>query len=167
MPQIRERDEENSSRKKRHAKMKRGPGVFVYDGSLHDPSVEPTPLLVGTKEPVFDASGMPVADGSGRQVFQRAGIPVTDERGEVVRGGTPRPVHEQMDTWTIRGVVFPEGKAVRVADAALALKLRGMDGFAELEGEAAEAADEPEAPKRGRGRRRKVETELEGEAAES
>lgn len=142
MPQNRSRDEENSRRKQRIKNIKRGPGVFVYDGSLFAVESIPTIKLVGSREPVLDEAGFPVTDGSGRQVFKRSGDPVKDENGKPVLGGTPKIKRTQLDVYTIRGTAFPKGEAVEVG-ASLAFKLRCMDGFEEQGVE--EEGDEPEA----------------------
>src|SRR5690348_1242330 len=107
MPAITDRGEGNRKRKDRQAQLKKGPGVFVYDGKALDHSCEPTPLLTSGKQPVFDASGMPVADRSGRQVYERAGQFVRDNKGNLVLGGPPKISTKPIATWTIGGVDFP------------------------------------------------------------
>ena len=165
MPAIRDRGEGNMRRKDRLAKLKKGPGVFVYNGSSFDHESIPTPLLTGRNEPVLDANGMPVMDSSGRQVYQRAGSFVRGPKGEVVMGGVPKIKRTKIDVFKIRGVEFPEGERVTVEDPQLALKLRGMDAFDEVEPEVEEETPE-EAPKK-RGRKPKaVAVEPEAEGAE-
>lgn len=143
MPAILDRGEGNAKRKERLAKLKKGPGVFVYDGSLCDTESIPTPLLVGKAQPVFDARGMPVVDKTGRQQYAPAGQFVRDESGQPVLGGTPKTVTRQLSTFKLRGFEFPAGKPVTVSDSALALKLRGMNGFEEVE--AIQVETEPDA----------------------
>jgi hypothetical protein len=48
-------------------------------------------------------------------------------------GGKPERLAKAIDVKVVRGVKFPAGRPVKVADPALALKLRGMDGFSEVE----------------------------------
>lgn len=167
MALIVSRDEENDTRKKRMAKIKRGPGVFTYDGSGFDTEYVPTPKLVGRDTPVLDGSGMPVLDGSGRQVFQRPNTPERDIEGKVVLGGVPKVLRHKIEVYKLRGVEFPAGKPVQVNDASLALKLRCLPCF--VEGEAAVKAHEPmdegeatpvageDKPKRGPGRPKKTD----------
>jgi len=132
MPHIAQRDEENNTRKKRQAQLARGPGVFVYDGSLEDTESIPTPLLTGAKEVLLDSEGMPVSDSSGRVVHKPAGRVVTDIHGRAVMGGKPKVKRKKRETVVIRGIEFRAGEAVYVADGSIALKLRGMPGFDEL-----------------------------------
>jgi len=151
MPAIHERGEGNARRRERLAKLKKGPGVFVYDGEGYDTEAIPTPLLTGTKSPVFNAAGLPVMDASGRQIYEKSGRPVTAQDGTIVMGGVPKVRRIKIKTLKMRGLEFPEGKPVLVADEALALKLRGMDVFEEVEGKDAEKLL-AEAPKKKRGR---------------
>jgi hypothetical protein len=132
---ITSRDEDNNTRKKRQAQLKRGPGVFVYDGSLEDTVSHPMPLLTGDRDVVLDDKGFPVTDRAGRVSYKPAGRVVVDTAGRPVMGGAPRIERNAMETVTIRDVVFAAGKPVKV-DASLALKLRGMPGFAEVEAKA-------------------------------
>ena len=128
MPQILDRTDENKTRKGRLAQLKRGPGVFVYDGSENDTDSEPTPL--------FDKKGEPVLDHSGKQKL----------------GGPPILHQIPIDTYVLMGVEFPKGVPVEVKLSALALKLRGMDSFHE-QAETVPAVEEKEEPKRGRPRK--------------
>lgn len=165
MPAIKERGEGFAKRKDRLAKLKRGPGVFVYDGSFCSVEHIPTPMLTGHKEPVLDANGMPVTDAVGRQVYQPAGRVKTGQDGRPIMGGIPKVKKTPADSWTVRGKVFPAGEQVVVDNPSLALKLRGMDGFEEIEGEAVaietagDASDEKEDKPKRRGRPPKAETE--------
>lgn len=151
MPAIHERGEGNARRRDRLAKLKRGPGVFVYDGEAYDTEATPTPLLTGMKSPVFNAAGLPVMDQSGRQIYERSGRPVIAQDGTVVMGGVPKVKRIKIKVLALRGVEFPEGKSVLVTDESLALKLRGMDVFEEVLGKDAEKLL-AEAPKKKRGR---------------
>lgn len=158
MPQIKDRSEENARRKSRLAKMRRGPGVFVYDGSLCDTEWIPTPALTGKKEALFDSSGLPAMDASGRQIYQQSGRPVIGHDGKILMGGTPKMVRKPIETYLLRGMAFPKGEPVEVEDSGLALKLRGMDGFTEVEAvEIVEEDEAPVAPKKKGGRPKKVD----------
>lgn len=154
MPAIRDRGEGNAKRKDRLAKLKKGPGVFVYDGSAVDVEHIPTPLLTGKKVPELDGAGMPLVDGAGRQVFKRAGTPVRNDRGEIIMGGAPKVVRHPINVFEIHGFAFPKGEPIHVDNDQLALKLRGMDCFTEVDAAALGDA----APKK-RGRRSKAEAE--------
>ena len=161
MASISDRSEESKSRKLRQARLKRGPGVFVYEGGAYDTEWVPTYLKVGRNVPVFDANSMPVVDGSGRQVYEKAGALVRDSKGQPVLGGTPEMKRIPLDVFVVRGKEFPKGKEVVVDDPSLALKLRGMDFIEEVEGEALEIVEEgavPQPKKRGR-KPRAVEAE--------
>ncbi len=142
MAAIKDRDDENKSRKLRKAKIKRGPGVFVYDGSLIDTEWVPQALRMGKNVAVLDANGMPVLDATGRQIFEKSGAPVRDEKGQPVLGGEPKVVKHPIEVYKLWGVEFPAGKEVVVDDPTLAAKLRGMDGFDEVEGAALEVVEE-------------------------
>jgi len=166
MPAILDRDEGNARRKDRLAKQKKGPGVFVYSGEAHDTEWVPTILTVGKRTPVLDDRGLPIVDRSGRQVYERAGAVVQDDKGRPVMGGTPKVKRISLDVLTVRGVAFPAGKKVVVDDHALALKLRCMSHFEEVDADAAEveAKDEaPAKPKRGR-KAKAVEVEADADA---
>lgn len=143
MPSIRDREEGYARRRDRVAMLKKGPGVFVYLGTAFDVESVPTPKLVGAKAPVLDADGLPVKDAAGRQVFRPSGAYVTDENGNTVYGGEPKIIKHKIAEFKIRGYEFPKGKKVQVSDAVLALKLRGMDCFEEVEGKP--DADKPSA----------------------
>lgn len=173
MPQILDRGEGNAKRKERLARQKKGPGVFVYDGSGCDTVWHPTPVLVGKSEALLDSSGMPAIDSSGRQIFKPAGQYKRDKQGKIIMGGVPRVERVPLDVFKLRGVEFPAGVPVRVEDGQLALKLRCMGCFEEVD-EAALADPDPEdlepagdppsdvpaaelAPKK-RGRKKKTET---------
>jgi hypothetical protein len=160
MPSIRDRSENNKTRKGRLANVKRGPGVFRFLGGI-DVAYVPTYLLHGRKEAVFSANGLPVVDSSGRQVYERSGSIVRDERGQPVLGGEPKRVETPITEIELRGLRFVEGEPVEVTDATLALKLRGMNSFEEIE--PGEVIGEP---KRKRGRPRKAKPEGESVDAE-
>lgn len=138
---IIERGEGSAKRRERLAQLKRGAGTFVYLGG-HDVEFQPTPLKIGRNEPLLDESGMPVVDGTGRQVFKPAGGIARDSTGKPMLGGDPKVVRHKLDELNVRGVVFPKGKPVKVEDAALALKLRCMQSFEEVE-EKSPKADKP------------------------
>ncbi len=140
------RGEGNARRRDRLAKIKKGPGVFVYDGSAMDTESIPTPLLTGRKTPLFDASGLPALDRAGRQIYSSAGEPVRNPlTGAIVMGGVPKLVHHPVAVYTIREHEFPKGEPIEVHDDELALKLRCLSCFTEVE-----ADETAEAPKRRR-----------------
>jgi hypothetical protein len=142
---IETRDEGNAKRKDRLAKIKKGPGVFVYNGGAFDTDWAPTPMLVGAKVPKLDEQGMPVRDRAGRQVYERAGEVVRDLKGQPVLGGEPSVERKPMKTFVVRGKEFPAGKQVVVDDPTLALKLRCMSHFDEVEaGAVLEVEAEPD-----------------------
>lgn len=142
------RGDGNETRKKRLEKIKKGPGVFVYTGEAVDHEWEPTVLKVGRNVPVFNAHGMPVLDASGRQVFEKQGRIVRDEKGNPVLGGEPKKTTKKIETYSIRGVDFPEGEKIAVSDPSLALKLRCLGFFEEIEEESAKLpAPKPRGPK--------------------
>lgn len=147
--QILDRDDDNRKRKQRLAKIKRGPGTFVYDGSHEDVHYEPTPLLRGRAEAAYNADGSLKVDRSGRQVFEKQGAPVRNEAGQIKLGGKPNVVRRKLETITVRGVVLPKGEPVLVGDPAKALKLRTMGGFHELDDD--DVAEQK--PRRGRPRK--------------
>ena len=146
------RDEENKTRKQRLAQVKRGPGVFVYDGTAVDSQWEPTPLRAGKKEPMFADDGMPILDSIGRQQYRKAGELIRGKDGKPIMGGPPKKTTTPIDVRTVWGMDFPAGKAVVVADPVLARKLRCLGCFDEVEEEGeAKAAPAKTAPaKRGR-----------------
>lgn len=158
------REGKNATRRGRLEGLKKGPGVFVYDGSLHDTEYVPTPQRHSGSEPVFDDAGMPVVDGAGRQVFIPAGKVRLDVEGKPKLGGPPKIKKHVLDTFRVRNVLFPKGEHIEV-NSTIALKIRGMiysgvSAFAEidLEAEPAEGeSEEPKAKKRGKGK--KVEAE--------
>lgn len=134
MPQILARDEEHAKRRQRLAKQKKGPGVFVYDGSAVDTESIPTILTLGKDTPVFDAHGVPRIDSTGRQIFDRQGTPVL-VNGRPQLGGEPRVNRKPIEIFKLWGQEFPKGKAVEVDNDSLALKLRMLPFFEEVEGE--------------------------------
>lgn len=139
MPQILDRGEGHAKRSERLAKQKKGPGVFVYLGTAMAIEETPTPLLTDEKKPVFTEDGMPAFDAAGRQVFKPAGIPQRDSRGHIIMGGVPKRKEVKLDPYVLRGVSFPSGKPVKVDSAALALKLRCMAHFEEVDASVAKA----------------------------
>jgi hypothetical protein len=144
MPSIRDREEGSAKRRERIACLKQGPGWFKYNGSGIDTEFIPTPLLTGHQEPILKEDGMPLTDSAGRQKFKPAGKYQTDDNGAVMLGGIPKVVRHKIQTVKLRGLEFPEGKPVFVADKSLALKLRGMDMFDECaEGEAKQLGAKP------------------------
>jgi hypothetical protein len=146
-----ERGEGNETRKKRLEKLKKGPGVFIYNGEAEDTEYVPTPLLTGRKEPLLDDRGLPVTDRAGRQIYAPSGQVVRNGKGEPMLGGIPQIVKHKIEVFVVRGVEFPAGKEVVVNDSSLALKLRGMTHFAEVDAvEAAPEGEEPAPKKRGR-----------------
>jgi hypothetical protein len=159
------RDEENRSRKMRLAKVRRGPGVFVYAGGAFDVAAIPTVKLAGKNEPVFDGDGLPVTDSSGRQVFQKRGTPIRDRNGVPVLGGPPKMERIELEVFAFRGIEFPRGEAVEVDDESIALKLRlfpfmgesekGQD-VAGLVSEVSESIEAPAPKKRGRPKKTEV-----------
>lgn len=137
MPQI-GREEGNRTHAERRSQLRGGPGIFVYDGEEYDNSSEPTVLLAdGVSQEMFDDHGRPVVDSSGRQVYQRRGTVVRDADGNPVMGGIPKITREKIAVRVIQGVKFPAGSHVKVKNAALAVKLRGMDHFVEVDPEEA------------------------------
>lgn len=143
MPSIRSREEESRRRSGRLAQLKKGPGVFVYNGRAVDSDAIPTPILIGREEPLLDREGIPVLDAARRQVMRPAGRHDTDEEGQVILGGVPKIIKKPLDTFKLRGVEFPRGEPVSVSDAGLALKLRGMDCFEEFDGKESPKKHEP------------------------
>lgn len=130
---IIERGEGNARRRERLAQIKKGPGTFVFLGG-HDTEYTPTPMRTGKNVPVLDANGMPIVDGSGRQVFQPPNTIDHDEHGQPRLGGPPKVTRHKMDKFELRGVTFEKDKPTQVNDHALALKLRCMQSFKEVDG---------------------------------
>lgn len=124
------------NRKERLAQLKKGPGVFVYDGTGKDIESIPTPLRRKKK-------GTMDLDENDRMVEVEAGSIVRDDNGKPVMGGKPKRVEHVIKTYKLRGHEFPTGEPVEVSDANLARKLRAMSCFDEVE------------PKRGPGRPKK------------
>jgi len=141
------RGEGNATRRDRLAKLKHGPGVFVYDGGGFDTECIPTPKKHGKKTPVLSDDGMPVLDQSGRQVFERAGTLVRDMSGRPVLGGEPKVNRIPLEVLKVAGIALPTGEPVKVDDATVALKLRCMSLVKEIE-----PGTESEPAKRGPGR---------------
>jgi hypothetical protein len=155
MPEVKhkpilDRGEGNHRRRERLAKIKKGPGTFIYDGEMCVSIWEPTVMLVGRDVAVFNADSMPAMDASGRQIFEKAGSPMRDDKGRPVLGGPPKKTKKKLTTFVVWGVSFPAGEPVEVTDPTLALKLRCLGGFTEIE--PGEADPEDIAPKK-RGRK--------------
>lgn len=163
--ELRSREGDFAKRKNRLAMLKKGPGVFVYDGEAHDTEWIPTPRRTTGKDAVLDERGLPVLDSDGNQVFDRPGKIMRDIEGRVVLGGPPKRELKKIEVYALRGVEFPAGKPVRVDNSSLALKLRGMLHFEEVDGEAAESTEAEAPKKRGPGRPKKPKSE-EGSAEE-
>jgi hypothetical protein len=162
------RGEGMARRRERLAQLKKGPGVFRYNGKAVDSESIPTPLRNGRNQPVFDGSGMPVVDSSGRQVYERAGTIVRDSKGQPVLGGQPKVKTIPIEVFKLWGVDFPAGEPVEISDPQLALKLRCLAYFEELEAiDVAEEDDADEKPKRKRSRSAKKEIEAEQSESES
>ena len=169
---ITDRSDENRKRKNRLKQMKRGPGVFVYEGGHKSVDFIPTIKTRQKLEPVIDEDGAIVTDEQGRPQFRSVGlVPVLDHRGQHQMGGAPKKKFVEHDTFSMPGWAA-EGEAPQVfeigepqrARAEFALKLRCHGALRELEGEELaewEASQaEAEAPKAKRGRKPKaVETE--------
>lgn len=168
---IIDRSDDNRRRKDRLKQMKRGPGVFVYEGGHKSVDFIPTIKTRDKFEPVVDEDGAIVTDELGRPTFKAIGKEIVkDHRGMPMLGGKPkRIVHEHetfsMPGWALEGeepLVFEVGVPQRVKDPVFALKLRCHGACRELEGAeldaffAAEAA-ETEAPKAKRGRKPKTD----------
>lgn len=136
------------NRRERLKQLKKGPGVFVYDGSAVDTEWTPTMLLTTEKEPVFKDDGTPSLDRSGRVIMKPAGQPVYGDDGQPKMGGKPKVKTLSVDVYRLWGVEFPKGEPVKVDSPKLALKLRCMPCFEEVE--------EGAAPKK-RGRPKKQE----------
>lgn len=109
MPHILDRTDENKTRKGRREKFKRGPGWFVYDGSETDTESIPQPK------------------------FMHNGKPDLDHNGKQKNGGPPLLKLIPIETYVLQGHEFPKGVPVRVELDALALKLRGMNAFVEVD----------------------------------
>ena len=120
----------------RIAKLKVGPGTFVYLGGEFDTECTPTAMRYGKMQPVIGEDNQPVLDRSGRQVFERVGDLVRDKTGRPVMGGLPKMKHTEIEVRKTCGLVFPKGEPVAVNDEAIALRLRGKKTFKEVEPEA-------------------------------
>lgn len=145
---ILDRGEDNARRKDRLKKLKKGPGTFVYVGGASDTAAIPTYLRMGARVPRLDAANMPITDGSGRQVYERAGAIVKDMKGQPVLGGPPKVEHIELETYDVRGVSFPKDEPVQVKDPTLALKLRCLSHFEEVDedGEESDSEERGEKP---------------------
>lgn len=124
----------HSRHAQRMAEVKKGSGVFVYNGEQCDTEAIPTPKLAGKDVPVLDDEGYPVIDGTGRQVFMKQGTPLFDEEtGKVIMGGKPKIKRTKLEVLEVWGVEFPAGEEVEVENSALARKLRTLPTFDEVE----------------------------------
>lgn len=144
---IVERGEGNAKRKERLAQINKGPGTFVFLGGF-DTEFQPTILKTGKNVPVLDEQGLPVVDQVGRQVFKPAGTPVYDDAGKPVLGGPPKVVKHELKQMTVRGVTFVKGKPTKVTDKTLALKLRCMQSFEEVDEKSGSEKAEKAEPKK-------------------
>ena len=155
------------NRKSRQADFKKGPGWFVYKGGAFDTEWIPQPLRRTRPEPKLDELGNVIMDSQGNAIMEQVGSFVI-VRGKVVMGGPPKVVRTEFKDWKVGGVVFKRGEPTRVEDKRLALKLRGMEQFEEVEAiqietepeadpEDIEAAPEPAPKKRGRPAKAKAE----------
>lgn len=142
-----------ATRRERLAKIKKGPGVFVYEGGACAKEFIPTVKRIGRKEPLLDQNGYPVVDSSGRQIYQPSGQPVR-ENGIPVLGGIPKVENRPLDFLTIQGVKLNRGVPVFVSDEVVAVKMRCMAFVKEID-KMPETTEE-EAPKK-RGRPKKTE----------
>jgi hypothetical protein len=124
-----------ASRKENLAKLKKGPGVFVYEGGAYDTECVPTLLRRTKSEPKFDDQGMPVLDRAGRQLYEKTGDVIRGSDGKPVLGGPPKIVKKEFDPYAVSGGLFHKDKPVTVGDPRLALKLRGLACFKEVEAE--------------------------------
>lgn len=118
---------EGSNRKERLAQLKKGTGVFVYDGTALDVELKPTPLRRKANKNTFDL------DENDRMVPVKAGSIVRDDNGKPVMGGKPERIEHKVKVYKLWGREFPAGEPVEVADTKLARKLRAMAVFDEVE----------------------------------
>lgn len=146
------------NRKERLKQLKKGPGVFVYDGSGVDTEYIPTMLVTKKAEPILKEDGTPVLDGSGRIVNKPIGTPILDDSGRPQLGGDPVVKRISIETYRLWGQSFPKGEPVEVSSPQLAQKLRCMPCFNEVE-----AGAEAEKPKRLYGSKKKSEPEQSAE----
>lgn len=133
-----DRGEGSQTRAQRLSRVKRGPGVFVYNGEGMDHESKPTIMKRGREEPVFGADGSMVLDVAGRQVKQAIGEPVRNERGELMMGGAPIVERKPVPVFRFVNHQFKAGEPVAVRDESLALKLRSMGCFEEVDPSAIE-----------------------------
>jgi len=132
------------TRAEKQAKLKKGPGVFIYCGGAYDTEATPTVLRYRKVEPVLDGQGFPALDKSGRQIFRNTGDVVRSAEGNPVLGGPPEVKKTEIETYKIWGHEFPRDRKVEVQNEALAFKLRALGCFRETD-DAPEAVD-PGAP---------------------
>src|SRR5512141_2968122 len=102
MPAIRDRGDGNQKRRERLAKIKKGPGTFVYLGKALDHECIPTPMKVGKKVPALDDAGLPIHDSSGRPVYETPGATAKDAMGNpILKGGPPKVRTTPIDVFEI------------------------------------------------------------------
>jgi len=152
------------NRKQRQANIKRGPGVFVYDGSAMDSASRPTFKRNGRLVAVLDDDGFPVTDTSGNQVHEQSGSFVKDRSGARILGGVPEVTMTPMDVFKMksrngRPLDFPVGKEVVVSDVDIAFRLRMLDCFSET-GESSDGGDATATIEAQSGRIAELEAEL-------
>ena len=89
MAAIQDRSEGNERRRDRVAKLDKGPGVFVYDGSAVDHEWTPTPKLIGEGVAKLDGNGLPsIHSGTGSPAMaQNVGARSTNPTGRVTAAG--------------------------------------------------------------------------------
>lgn len=114
------------------AKLKSGPGVFIYVGGEFDTETVPTPVRQGRNQPKLGSDNMPIFDSSGRQVFEQVGELLRDKNGRPVLGGPPVVKRTPLESFRVWGVEFKKGERVEVDDDDLALKLRCRKSFKEV-----------------------------------
>lgn len=130
------------NREAKLAKLKKGPGVFTYTGDCVDHECTPVPKMRTSKVPKLDAEGHATVNSQGYPIYEKAGSIILDDSGRAVLGGEPKVKTSKLATVNLWGVDFAKGEKVTVDDDGLALKLRGLSYFQEID---------PEAPKpRGR-----------------
>ncbi len=120
--------------KVKQAELKKGSGAFVYVGGAIDTEFIP---------------GKQATDDYGNKIFnKKTRKPVWEKE--------PKLLKKEVETFKLRGYEFPKGEHVVVGDAAIALKLRALECFEELE--AVEVVEEGgEVPKKRRSKKSEAE----------